>query len=538
MGVLMSFAPIVLFVYNRPQHTRRTVEALLKNEQAGNSDLIIYADAAKTASAASAVQAVREYIKTITGFKSVRIVERPNNFGLASSVIDGVTHVVNEYGRVIVLEDDLVTSPYFLKYMNDGLIRYEHESAVISIHGYVYPVKEALPETFFLRGADCWGWATWKRGWDLFESDGAKLLAELIRKGLTQKFDFEGAYPYIKMLKDQIKGKNSSWAIRWHASAFLANKMTLYPGSSLVLNIGNDSSGTHCGTTDVFSGEIANLPVKIQDSKIVENITAYDAIVKFFFENKMSLFRRGILRFLNGLKVVYKKQQFYPGFLAIWLNPFYFARKGLYSEMLYFAPKMVGSILDVGCGQKPYQALFANVTQYVGLEFDSPENRVAKQADYFYDGTTFPFDAVSYDCVLCNQVLEHVFNPDQFLQEIRKVLKPDGSLLLTVPFVWDEHEQPWDYARYSSFGLRSLLERNGFVLIEQHKTNADSRVLFQLINAYLFKVLSTKTAIVNLLSCAIVIAPITLLGIICSKLLPSNPDLYLDQVVFARRKAE
>lgn len=234
----------------------------------------------------------------------------------------------------------------------------------------------------------------------------------------------------------------------------------------------------------------------------------------------------------------YLGQQIDPGFLGIWLNPFYFARKELHREMVRFAPKMNGRLLDVGCGFKPYRELFSFASEYIGLEYDSPANRIAKSADHFYDGNTFPFDAMSYDGIICNQVLEHVFNPDQFLQEIFRTLKPGGNLLMTVPFVWDEHEQPWDYARYSSFGLRSLLERNGFVVDEQRKMNADARVLFQLINAYLYKVLQTSNAIVNVLVCAFVMAPFNLMGIVLGKLLPANPDLYLDQVVLARKKAE
>lgn len=238
------------------------------------------------------------------------------------------------------------------------------------------------------------------------------------------------------------------------------------------------------------------------------------------------------------LKQHYYRQQFNPGLLGICVNPFYFARKELRREIVRFAPNMQGRILDVGCGIKPYCELFSSSSEYVGLEIDTPQSRVVKRADFFYDGNTFPFENASYDGVICNQVLEHVFNPDQFLQEILRVLKSDGNLLLTVPFVWDEHEQPWDYARYSSFGLRSLLERNGFVVVEQRKTNADARVLFQLVNAYLYKILHTSNAIVNLMVCVFIMSPFTLLGIFLSKVLPANPDLYLDQVVLASKKAE
>ena len=242
---------------------------------------------------------------------------------------------------------------------------------------------------------------------------------------------------------------------------------------------------------------------------------------------------------IAAIKKYIHSQQFDPGLLGIWVNPFYFARKELRREMVRFAPRMMhGRLLDVGCGTKPYQVLFAAADDYVGLEYDSPENRVAKRADYFYDGNAFPFEDASFDGVICNEVLEHVFNPDQFLREIFRVLKPSGDLLLSVPFVWDEHEQPWDYARYSSFGLKNLLERNGFVVVEQRKTNANAQVLFQLVNAYLYKILLTSNAKVNLAVYATVMAPFNVLGILLGKLLPANPDLYLDQVVLAMKQTE
>ncbi|MDD4082332.1 MAG: glycosyltransferase [Sphaerochaetaceae bacterium] len=159
----MGFAPIVLFVYSRLDHTKRTVEALKNNLLADESNLIIFSDAPKNEKSKKAVEEVRKYIHSIKGFKSVKIIERKNNVGLANSIIDGVTKVVNKYGKIIVLEDDLVTSKYFLNFMNDSLELYKNESKVISISGYTYPVG-GLAETFFIKGTDCWGWATWKRG--------------------------------------------------------------------------------------------------------------------------------------------------------------------------------------------------------------------------------------------------------------------------------------------------------------------------------------------------------------------------------------
>jgi len=245
---MTELAPIVLFVYNRLNHTRQTVEALQKNELAAQSELFIFSDGAKSKKDEILVREVREYLKNIHGFKKTTIIEQEENLGLAKSIITGITNIVNKYGRVIVLEDDLVTSPVFLRFMNDNLDMYQNEFKVVSIHGYMYPIKN-LPNTFFIKGADCWGWGTWKRGWDIFEADGKKLLLELQEKKLQKEADFNNSYGFTKMLKNQIKGKNSSWAIRWYMSAFLKDMFTLYPGESYVQNIGNDNSGTHCSSS-------------------------------------------------------------------------------------------------------------------------------------------------------------------------------------------------------------------------------------------------------------------------------------------------
>jgi SAM-dependent methyltransferase len=236
---------------------------------------------------------------------------------------------------------------------------------------------------------------------------------------------------------------------------------------------------------------------------------------------------------IETIKNVLNAQQFGSGLLGLWVNPFYLARNGLHREICRLAPMLRGRLLDVGCGQKPYRQLFA-VDEYIGLELDTPENRARKQADHYYDGIRLPFPDESFDSVLCNQVLEHVFTPEDFLSEIRRVLKPGGKLLLTVPFVWDEHEQPWDYARYTTFGLKHLLEKTGFVVAEQHRVNADVRALFQMINGYIYKTLRTRYPWLNLLVCVMLISPITILGVVLYKLLPANPDLYLDQLVLAK----
>lgn len=291
---MTTYAPIALFVYNRPEHTALTVQALQRNVYAQESDLFIFSDAAKSQAHVQPVAEVRSYLRTISGFKSVTIVERENNFGLAESIIDGVTSLVEKFGKIIVVEDDLITSVYFLQYMNEALEKYEHEDKVISIHAYSYPTRLPLPETFFLRGTDCWGWATWKRGWKLFEPDSRVLLAELKKRNLIYQFDFDGTYRYTTMLKEQIAGIIDSWAVRWHASAFLAEKLTLFPGRSLVNNIGGDDRATHTKSLTEFQRRVAQAPIVLDDIPIEENTFARQQYVEFFRAYKGSLIQRAV----------------------------------------------------------------------------------------------------------------------------------------------------------------------------------------------------------------------------------------------------
>ena len=285
-------APIALFAYNRPAHLRRVVSALAANPEAARSELHVYSDAARDARSEAAVAEVRDIIAGASGFARVAPVLRDRNLGLAGSIMDGVTRLCASHGRVIVVEDDLVVSRHFLRYMNEALRQYEHDEQVISIHAYIYPVAAPLPETFFLRGADCWGWATWQRGWNLFDADGAKLLAQLEQRRLTSEFDFNGSVEYTRMLRDQIDGRNDSWAVRWYASAFLANRLTLYPGRSLVENIGADGSGTHMGATDVFDVNLTGEPVAVSRIATEENVVARTLIAQHFRASRPSLLRR------------------------------------------------------------------------------------------------------------------------------------------------------------------------------------------------------------------------------------------------------
>lgn len=280
----MPCAPIALFTYNRLEHTAATLAALASNPLATDSPLWAFSDGPRPGRPDDPVKvaAVRDLLRNTRGFREVNVVERRENLGLSRSIIAGVGEMVERHGRVIVLEDDIVTSPHFLRYMNDGLELYQDDDRVISIHGYVYPVATALPHAFFLRGADCWGWATWKRGWNLFEPNGRKLLDELRSHGLEREFDMNGARAYVKMLEDQIAGRCDSWAIRWDAAAFLRNKLTLYPGVSLVRNIGLDNSGTHCGTAEHLAVTLADQPVDVRVEEVAASSIARQAFEHFF----------------------------------------------------------------------------------------------------------------------------------------------------------------------------------------------------------------------------------------------------------------
>lgn len=253
-------APIALFAYNRPLHTRMCVESLLRNPESAHTHLYVYCDGWKDSHDRAKVEQVRQYARQISGFASVTVNESPENRGLASSVIAGVTEVVNKFGRIIVVEDDLVFSPHFLKFMNSALSIFENEEKVGNVHGHLFRMH-SLPDTFLIYHGDSWGWGTWKRAWDKFEPSGQKLLDTLREKNLIQKFNFGGAYPFSRMLERQIAGRNNSWAIRWKASLLINGLLAVNAGKSLVANNGFDETGTNCGggeliPTELFGGEL------------------------------------------------------------------------------------------------------------------------------------------------------------------------------------------------------------------------------------------------------------------------------------------
>lgn len=287
---MQTYAPIALFTYNRADHTRRAVESLLQNAEAKDSDLFIFSDGAKNEKAVKGVAENREYIHTVTRFKTVTIVEREKNWGLANSLIAGITDVINKYGRVIVVEDDLILSPYFLKFMNDGLEKYKDDDRVGTITGFVPPIEEKLPETFFLTYFQCWGWATWKRAWDLLETDARPLLKGLRFK--RKKFDVGGGVCNYGNLYCQKVGLVDSWYLRYYASLFLKGKLSLYPGRSVATNEGLDGSGTHCGAELKRSFEAHNsqTPIKVNDVEVIEDLQVYRIFKKYFLSKQSGSF--------------------------------------------------------------------------------------------------------------------------------------------------------------------------------------------------------------------------------------------------------
>lgn len=260
LGESRTLSPIVIFAYNRPDHLRSCLDALGRNPEAKQSQIRIIVDGARGVEDSQSVLTTVDIARRHSPSPKTTVVARTSNLGLAGSIIDGVTKALNEWDTVIVIEDDLLVAPGFLAFMNASLKIYRHESTVVSVHGYVPPLPRALDQNFFLPGADCWGWATWRRGWAVFEPDGSRLLWELREKNLRREFNYGDNFPFFEMLEDQVAGKNDSWAIRWQASAFLAEKLTYHPAESLVENIGFDGTGTHGGASSRWDTAVGTAP--------------------------------------------------------------------------------------------------------------------------------------------------------------------------------------------------------------------------------------------------------------------------------------
>lgn len=223
------------------------------------------------------------------------------------------------------------------------------------------------------------------------------------------------------------------------------------------------------------------------------------------------------------------KEQFQPSFWGLIFNPYYYSRQAIYQTVKKFAPEITGQVLDIGCGSQPYRQLFP-VEKYIGIDTaNSGHDHGGEMIDLEYDGQTLPLPDQSFDAVVCFEVLEHVFNPAKFLTEINRVLRPGGKVLITVPFVWLEHEQPYDFARYSSFGLRDLFTKHGFKVIKTEKYLNDARVLFLLINAYIISVTKNYPKIFKLVLNYSLTSVFNILGLL-ARVWPKSQDLYFGNI--------
>ena len=266
-------APVVLAAYARPDHVRRTLEALAANHGAADTDVFVYCDGARGEQDREAVLATRTVIGNAAGFRSISIVERETNIGLAQNIILAVTEIVVDRGQVIVLEDDIVTSPGFLQFMNQALDQFRDRPEVWHISGWNYPIETSgLDDAFFLRVMNCWGWATWSDRWQHFQR-APEALVKAFSPSQRRAFNLDGAHDFFAQIESNVIGTKVTWAIFWYAAIFLRGGLCLNPARSLVQNIGFDGTGENCGIAPIAQSSMAgsdqlSLPHDIEESAL------------------------------------------------------------------------------------------------------------------------------------------------------------------------------------------------------------------------------------------------------------------------------
>lgn len=297
----MNVSPIIIFTYNRIDHLDTLIRSLKKNNLFADSKVFVFSDGPKNEIDKKKIENIRIFLKKNLPIHKSEIIERDVNLGLSRNVIGGITDAFKTYDQLIILEDDLEVSPFFLNYMNDALNMYKSVDNVASISGYMYPIdpKKFSNDYFFLNLVESWGWGTWKRAWKNFEIDSSKLLKEIDERKLVKEFNFSSGISYYKMLKNNIKGTNDSWAVRWYASTFLKNMNTLFPSNSFVRNTGIDNSGQNCNYTSVYDSLI-NFEYKSLKKIDSLELAADRLTVKTFFEKVK--FKRYIETIINKIK--------------------------------------------------------------------------------------------------------------------------------------------------------------------------------------------------------------------------------------------
>ena len=294
----MTLAPIALFAYNRPEHLRTSLAALALNPLAAKSHLYLFSDGPKNEFAAPLVASVRAIGREVQGFGAVTMVEREGNLGLVASITGEVTRLCEEFGRVIVLEDDLVTAPCFLTFMNEALERYEHDARVMQVSGYMYPVPiGGDSRAVFLPATSCWGWATWHRAWEAYDATMSGVEALKADPARRRAFNLDGHYDYFKLLSEHIAGEVNSWGAVWHLNVFMKGGLTMYPPGSLVSNIGFDGSGTHGQASDLGAIDLTGATRRITWPERIE----IDKEVYFEVKKIIRASQKGLRHWLRNL---------------------------------------------------------------------------------------------------------------------------------------------------------------------------------------------------------------------------------------------
>ena len=241
----MRSAAVAIFAYRRPNHLRKLLQSLSENYGVEEFQVYLFIDGPRTEVDFELIQKVALTAEGFSNQLNLHVVSSSVNLGLATSIRSNVTKLFEKYDNLIVLEDDLILSKYFLMFMSDGLRAFVEDLSIAAVSGYSYPISTLIEGGYILPGGDCWGWATWKDRWQAVNWDAVKLKEELKNSGRIKSFNLNGNYDYFGMLVDSELGLIDSWAIYWHASMFLSGKYTYYPSQTLVLNTGMDESGTH-----------------------------------------------------------------------------------------------------------------------------------------------------------------------------------------------------------------------------------------------------------------------------------------------------
>ena len=306
MSVENLHSPVAVFAFNRPGKLYSCLQSLELAYGSEFTSVHVFIDGQRHMQEKSTVDDVESIARQEWHFGDIRVTRSPLNLGLAKSILQGIDSMFEDFETVIVVEDDLEVARNFLTFMNDGLLKYVHSLQVCSIQGYTYPSLQRESNCFFLRGADCWGWATWKDRWFNFERDSKVLQTRISERNLERAFDLDGRYPYMQMLRDNQSGLNDSWAVRWHASNFIDNKLSLYPSHSLVNNTGDDGNGTHAGTSKGYQVNIKNSEIGDFPKLIRESVSTRNKLIKFHDHRNrkywLSQIRSAIKRRLSDFK--------------------------------------------------------------------------------------------------------------------------------------------------------------------------------------------------------------------------------------------